>query len=559
MELNQATLKKILVDSGFVTDQEFTAAEKDAKDFDKDVIDILIFRGLITEDLLGKQIARELSVPFLAIHNKVIPSQVLELVPEKTAHSYRIIPFEKKGNELHLGMENPSDFEAMEFTKRKTGLKIIPYYVTPADLTRALGQYKKNIKLEFEKIIQDNIRKAAKLGKDIVRAAEELPVIKIFNTILEYAMAERASDIHIETMQEALLIRFRVDGILRDIIILPKEIQPAIIARIKILSSLKLDEHRIPQDGRFKFQAQEEIIALRVSVMPTYFGENIVLRLLPETERPLSLEELGLAKEGLEVVQRAIHQPHGMILVTGPTGSGKTTTLYSVLTILNTTAVNIVTVEDPVEYSVRRVNQTQINPKAGLTFAKGLRSIIRHDPNIIMVGEIRDEETANIAIHAALTGHLVLSTLHTNDAPGAIPRLLDMGVEGYLVASTIIMIIAQRLVRRICQSCVSEYEPNETEMKLLVAQFGVAMRKTKFFRGKGCDECGGSGYKARVGIFEVFEVNDEIREKTTKRPSAEEIKQSALKQGMVTMLQDGLNKVAAGITTIEEIRRAVRE
>ncbi len=559
MDLTPEILKKILVESGLVSEKDFEAAAKDAKDFDKNIVDIFIFRGLITEESLGKQIAKQLGVPYAAIRNKVIPSQALDLIPEKVAHSYRIIPFEIKENELHLAMEDPSDFEAIEFTKRKTGLKIIPYYTTSADLTRALGQYKKNIKLEFEEIIQENIKKAAKLGKDIVKAAEELPVIKILDTILEYAVAERASDIHIETMQENLLTRFRIDGILRDIIILPKEIEPAIVARIKILSSLKLDEHRIPQDGRFKFQADEQSIALRVSIMPTYFGENVVLRILPETERPLSLEELGLTKEGLELVQRSIRQPHGMILVTGPTGSGKTTTLYSVLTILNTTAVNIVTIEDPVEYSVRRVNQTQINPKAGLTFAKGLRSFLRHDPNIIMVGEIRDEETANIAIHAALTGHLVLSTLHTNDAPGAIPRLLDMGTEGYLVASTLIMVIAQRLVRRICQSCITEYQPSETEMKLLVAQFGATMRKKKFFRGKGCDECEGSGFKGRAGIFEVFEVNDQIRELTTKHPSAEEIKDVALKQGMVTMLQDGLNKVTAGITTIEEIQRAVRE
>lgn len=559
MKLSQETLRKILVDSGYVSPEDFARAIKEAQDFDKDLAEILLFRGLITEDTLGKQVAKHLGVPFAQIRNRIIPPQVLDLIPEKVAHSYKMIPIERKGNELYLAMEDPANFEATEFAKRKTGLKIVPHYATLADLTLALAQYKRSIKLEFEQIIQENIKKAAQLGKDVAKAAEELPVIKILDTILEYSVAERASDVHIEIMQEELLIRFRVDGILRDIISLPKEIQPAIIARIKILASLKLDEHRIPQDGRFKFQTAEEAVALRVSILPAFFGENCVMRVLPETARALSLEELGLTKAGLDLVQHNIKQPHGMILVTGPTGSGKTTTLYSVLSILNTTAVKIVTVEDPVEYGIRRVNQIQINPKAGLTFANGLRSILRHDPDIIMVGEIRDEETADIAIHAALTGHLVLSTLHTNDAPGAVARLLDMGAEGYLVASTLLMVIAQRLVRRNCQSCVEEYKPNETELKLLAAQFGPSASKMKFFRGAGCEECSNSGYKGRVGLFEVFEVNDEIRELTNKKAATDDIRKAAEKSGMVAMLKDGLGKVEAGITTIEEVIRAARE
>lgn len=559
MDLTQEELKKVLIDSGFVTEAEFDATAKDAKDFDKDVVEILLFKNLITEESLGKLIARHLGFPYASIRSRIIPSEILELIPEKIAHTYKLIPFERQDNELHVAMEDPKDFEAIEIAKRRTGLTIIPYYIAAADLTRAIGQYKRNIKVEFEHIIQENIKKAAKLGKDIIKAAEELPVIKILDTLLEYAIAERASDIHIETFQEALIVRFRIDGILHDIITLPKEIQPSIIARIKLLASLKLDEHRIPQDGRFKFQTTEETIALRVSVLPAHYAENAVLRLLPETARPLSLEELGLAQEGLEVVQRNIRKPHGMILVTGPTGSGKTTTLYSILTILNTTAVKIVTIEDPVEYGIRRVNQIQVRPKTGLRFATGLRSILRHDPDIIMVGEIRDEETVDIAIHAALTGHLVLSTLHTNDAPGAIPRVLDMGAEGYLAASTIIMVIAQRLVRRICQSCVEKYRPKEAEQKLLQAQFGTRIEKLQFYRGRGCAECGSSGYRGRVGIFEVFEMTDEIQELTIKHASAEEIRKAAEKLGMIAMLGDGLNKVAAGITTLEEVSRAVRE
>lgn len=559
MELPKDKLKQILIKSGYITEEDFEKALKDAKDFDKDLVDVLIFRGLITEELLGKLIAKDLGFSYASIRNKTIPEEVLNVIPEKVAHTYKIIPFKLDDKGLHLAMEDPNNFEAIEFTKRKTGHKIIPYFITSADLAKTHGQYKRNIKEEFENIIQENIKKATKLGKDVAKAAEELPVIKILDTILDYAVAVRSSDVHIETLQEAVLIRFRIDGILKDITALPKGIQAAVVARIKILSSLKLDEQRIPQDGRFKYQSEDATIALRVSILPAYYGENVVMRVLPETSRPLSLEELGLTKSSLEMVQRSIKKPHGMILVTGPTGSGKTTTLYSVLTILNTTMVKIVTVEDPVEYGVRRVNQTQINPKAGLTFANGLRSMLRHDPDVIMVGEIRDEETADIAIHSALTGHLVLSTLHTNDAPGAIPRLLDMNIQGYLVASTLVIVVAQRLVRKICQFCVAEIKTSETEQKILITQFGEQVKKMSFFKGKGCNECSETGYKGRIGIFEVFEVNDEIQELTNKHSSTEQIRKAAKKAGMVPMMQDGLDKVQAGITTIEEITRVIRE
>jgi type IV pilus assembly protein PilB len=559
MNITPKKLKEILTTSGYVTEEDFVSAEKEAEDFDKDIVDVLTFKGLITEELLGKLTAKKLGFPYASIRNKIIPREILDLIPEKVAHSYKMIPFKHDGKELHIAMEDPNNFEAVEFTKRKTGLKIIPYFITSADLTKTFSQYKKDIKLEFEKIIQENIKKAAKVGKDVAKAAEEIPVIKILDTILEYASALRASDIHVETLQDSMLVRFRVDGILKDIINLPKGVQPAVVARVKILSSLKIDEHRVPQDGRYKFQSEEEIIALRVSILPGYYGENIVMRLLPESARPLSLEELGLTKNSLDLVQRNIKKPHGQILVTGPTGSGKTTTLYSVLTILNTTSVKIVTVEDPVEYGIRRVNQTQINPKAGLTFANGLRSILRHDPDIIMVGEIRDEETADVAIHSALTGHLMLSTLHTNDAPGAIPRLLDMNVQGYLVASTLVLVIAQRLVRRICQSCINEYKPTEAELEVLTKQLDSNVKKMKFYKGKGCKECGNSGYKGRIGIFEVFEIDDKIRDLTIQKTAAESIRKAARQSGMISMLEDGLDKVQAGITTIDEIMRVIRD
>jgi type IV pilus assembly protein PilB len=355
------------------------------------------------------------------------------------------------------------------------------------------------------------------------------------------------------------MIRFRIDGVLRDILSLPKTIHSAIVARIKILSELKIDEHRIPQDGRFKFKINENYIALRVSILPAFFGENIVLRILAESARAQSLEELGLSGHNLELVKRNIKKPHGMILVTGPTGSGKTTTLYSVLNILISTEVKICTVEDPVEYGVKRVNQIQINPAAGLTFAAGLRALLRHDPDIIMVGEIRDKETTEMAIHSALTGHLVLSTIHTNDAAGTIPRLIDMGAEGFLVASTTNLIIAQRLVRKICANCIEPYTISE-EMMTYFRPFMENQELTnKFYHGKGCVECNYKGYKGRVGIFEILEVNEEIREMITKNVSADDLAKIAKKNGMIPLIRDGIYKANGGITSVEEVMRVLRE
>ena len=379
------------------------------------------------------------------------------------------------------------------------------------------------------------------------------------DTILEYASGEGSSDIHFEAMETTFLIRFRIDGVLRDILSLPKTIHAGIVARIKILSQLKIDEHRIPQDGRFKFKVQENYIALRVSILPSFYGENIVLRILPESARPLSLEELGLTGHNLELVRHNIRKPHGMILVTGPTGSGKTTTLYSVLNILNTTEVKICTVEDPVEYGIGRVNQTQINLQAGLTFAAGLRSLLRHDPDIIMVGEIRDKETAEMAIHSSLTGHLVLSTLHTNDAAGTIPRFLDMGAEGFLVASTLNLVIAQRLVRKICTSCIETYVPSAETITYLKRFLGEGELSHQFYRGKGCPECNRKGYKGRIGIYEILEINDSIRALILKRVAAEEIADAGVKNGMTRLLRDGIDKASGGLTTIEEVLRVVRE
>ena len=558
MKLSPEILKQIIVGSGFVEENEYDDAYQSAVDMGRSVQDFLVFRGLVSSETLSKLIADYLKVPYISMKRYVIADEVLALVPEKMAKTYRMVPLAREGEQMKLAMEDPSNVEAIEFVKRHTGLMVVPHYASREDLNKALSQYKRNIQAEFQKVISEGIKEAGG-EEDLIKAAEKLPIIKVLDTILEYAAAERASDIHIETQQMEVVVRFRIDGVLHDMIKLPRGIEDALIARIKILSNLKLDERRVPQDGRYKFKLSGEPISLRISIIPGFYGENVVMRLLHESARPLSLEELGLTGRNLEIVKNNILKPHGMILVTGPTGSGKTTTLYSVLNILNTVKVKICTIEDPIEYGVGRVTQIQVNTKTGLTFAAGLRALLRHDPDIMMVGEIRDKETAQIAIHSALTGHLVLSTLHTNDAPGAMPRLLDMGVEGYLAASTVNVVVAQRLVRKICSACTIEYKPDNAIMSKLSDDFKVNLSEQKFYRGKGCPECGNKGFSGRIGIYEVLQVTETIRPLISSRVSSDEILEQAKKEGMVTMLQDGLNKVSGGLTTIEEVIKAVLE
>src|SRR3989344_1958006 len=550
--ITPAQLREVIIKSGFIAPGEFDAAVKSSDELDKPIADTLIVRGLISEEILGQLIAEYYQVPYISLRNKTAPAELLQQIPEEASSTFRLFPFEKETSVLHVAMEDPSDLEAREFIKRKTGLKLKIYYTTSQDLARALGQYKRNIKDVFTTIIDENVKKSSVKNTSTAQLGEDLPVIKILDTVLEYAVAENASDIHFEAMETELLLRFRIDGVLADILNLPKKIHAGIVARIKILSQLKIDEHRIPQDGRFKFKIKESFIALRVSILPAFYGENIVMRILPESARALALEELGLVGHNLDLVKANIIKPHGMILVTGPTGSGKTTTLYSILTILNTTEVNICTVEDPIEYGIKRVNQIQINPAAGLTFSAGLRSLLRHDPDVIMVGEIRDRETAEMAIHSALTGHLVLSTLHTNDAAGTMPRFLDMGAEGFLVASTVNLIIAQRLVRKICSACIETYIPTEETLSYLKSFTEEKDLKSKFYRGKGCTECNHKGYKGRIGIFEILDVNEEIRQLVIQRSSGDSISKAAAKNGMIPLIKDGINKASGGVTTIEE-------
>ena len=420
---------------------------------------------------------------------------------------------------------------------------------------------------DFKKFIEEKISASMRSrARGVAERAAELPIVAIIDNILTYAVSERASDVHLEMLEDAMLLRYRVDGVLKEIFRMPREISPAIIARLKLLGALKIDEHSQPQDGRFHHKIGEESVDVRISIMPTFNGEKAVMRLLTSSQKPLSLEELGMFEDMTKIVKENIQKTFGMLLITGPTGSGKTTTMYSVINMLNRPEVNIVTIEDPIEYDMKYVNQTQVNSQAGVTFANGLRAILRQDPNIIMVGEIRDEETAEISVHSALTGHLVLSSLHTNDAPTAIPRLIDMKIEPFLVAAVLNAIMAQRLVRKICTSCVYSYTPEAAIEALIKKQLADLGLKLEFnlpkilFKGKGCNTCDGSGYRGRLGIYEILDVNEEMR-KMIVDPNftLDAITALARKNGMISMFEDGLRKAKLGQTTIEEVLRVIRE
>lgn len=560
MRLPDKLIKEIVEESKYVDKDKLAAAALSSSELRKPLSETLVFKGLLSDEILGKLVAEHFKVPYYSLQKKRVSEEMLALLPETTARNFRVIPLELTKNRLKLGMEDPRNLEAIEFVKRKTGYSIEPTLVTSDELNVALGSYKKNINEEFSEIIKNNADRTSHTKlEDIEKAAIDVPVVKVLDTLLEYAVAEGASDVHIEHGEDESIVRFRVDGFLKDVITLNKDLHLPVVARIKILSGLKIDEHRVPQDGRFKFKSDDEIISLRVSILPSFYGENIVMRILRESARPLSLEELGLTGSSLALLKQNIQRSHGLILVTGPTGSGKTTTLYSVLNMLNTIKVKICTVEDPVEYAIKRVSQVHVNTKTGLTFASGLRALLRHDPNIIMVGEIRDGETVDMAIHSALTGHLVLSSLHTNSAAGAIPRLIDMGAEPFLVASTLSLVIAQRLVRGICPSCVEKTKVSPEMLKFIEKLAGEDISKQEFYKGKGCPECGSSGYKGRVGIYEALELDADLRTLIRGKVSAKEIEDKAKEKGMTSLFMSGLDQVAAGVTTIEEVLRVMRE
>lgn len=590
MRIDNKQLKDFLLDGEVLESSEIEAVFEESEKSGRLMGDLLLEKNLVSKDELNKLYAYILGTPFVDLSKETIAPEILKMIPEPIAKKYKIVAFDKSNGDLKVAMLNPGDLQTIEFIKKKTGLSVTPCLTTEEGISSILKQYEKSLKAEFGDMIGEEgagITKGAvveksdkKSDKKLSKEAEDLPVINVVDAIIKHAVLDSASDIHIEPDEKEVRVRYRIDGILHDAMTLPKKIMSGMIARIKVLANLKLDEHRLPQDGRFKIVNDDYKISFRVNILPIFDGEKIVMRLLDEGSKGLTLEKMGLQGTGLEMVHRQIKKPNGMILVTGPTGSGKTTTLYTIMDILNTPEVNISTVEDPVEYRMPRINQTQINSKIGLTFASSLRALLRQDPDIIMVGEIRDEETMEIAMHAAMTGHLVLSTLHTNSAAGTLPRLLDMGAEPFLVASTTNVVIAQRLVRKLCSECKVEYTLERKELDVMAKSFDLdellkvmseddqlkgsidpkkGWEKIKFFRPKGCKMCNDEGYKGRLGIYEVLENSEEIEKLITQAASAETIEKKAIELGMLTMVEDGFVKAAQGVTSIEEVLRVTKE
>jgi len=568
MDLPPQILKKLILETGLVTEEDFDNVVKEAQRTEKNIVDLLISRGFITSDFYADILSKHFNVPRVKLVGRQIDPEILNILSEEIARTRNVVIFGKEGNTLQAAMLDPSNLETLDFLNKYTGYFIKPYLCLEEDLKFVFAQYGKEVSKDFQKTIQESIRASLKLkGVEAEKAAVEFPIVSLTDNIISYAASLNATDIHVEPLADEVLIRFRVDGVLREIIRLAKEIHPAIVARIKILSNLLIDEHNKPQDGRFKYKYADTIFDIRVAIMPTLYGEKVEMRLLTGSTKPMSFQELGMMEETVTIVENNITKTTGMILATGPTGSGKTTTLYAILNRLNRPEVNIVTIEDPIEYELKYVNQTQVNPKAGIDFANGLRAILRQDPNIIMVGEIRDKETAEISVHAALTGHLVLSTLHTNDAPTAVPRLIDLGVPPFLVSATVNLIIAQRLVRRICRDCIESYEVPEDVNKVINEQLrSIKGKETspyyvkQLYRGKGCPICNGTGYSGRLAIYEVLDVTEEVRAYIQRSDfSLDGLKQIAFAQGTKSMFEDGLKKSELGLTTIEEVLRVIKE
>lgn len=577
--------------------KELREQEQAAK---KPLQDVVVQSGLLADKELTQLYAKEIEAPFIEVNTKELKREILKTIPERVARQYNVVLFDitQDGTKL-LAMEDPDDIQAVNFLKKQLGDNIKVHVATRANLQAALDQYKGNIGSELTKVVTAEDEEEASEPENEVSAedlAEDSPIAQTVNLLIEYAIRGSASDIHIEPRENYTSVRYRIDGVLREANKLPKKIHNAVVSRIKILSNLKIDERRLPQDGRFKIQIGSVVFALRVSTLPIAEGEKVVMRLLSESNKPPTLEELGYWGYSKTAIDQAITQPHGMVLVTGPTGSGKSTSLFSILSLLNKPSVNISTVEDPVEYKIQGANQTQINPKAGLTFATGLRSLLRQDPNIIMVGEIRDTETAELGVQAALTGHLVFATLHTNNAATCLPRLLDMRVEPFLIASTVRAVVGQRLVRRLCVDCRQEATPDQAVLKQIDDTFHTGQSEvmtrihnletqameynlgkeitgkakvdtskpstteskiTKLYKTSpdGCETCSHTGYKGRMGIYEVLLNSTAVQQLVVTRNTSEALQNQGVKEGMITMQIDGLIKALRGITTIEEILR----
>jgi type IV pilus assembly protein PilB len=565
-------LKQILVGAGTLSADTFDKFQEEASHKRQNVAEIIISQGLINKDHLYLLISKSLGVERVNLGAVGIDKQILHKLPEDVAKQRNVIVFGRdQGGHFEVAMEDPTDLETIDFLSLRLGGPVKPFLASEEDLSRGFLLYQQQLTQDFKKIIENSIseslRSKTKGEVDLKEAASDIPIVAIVDNLISYADSSRASDIHFEVLDDGILVRFRIDGILHEIIRMPKEIHSAIVARIKILSSLRVDEHTHPQDGRFRYEVGGNVIDIRVSIIPTFYGEKVEMRLLSAAQKPLSFSELGMFEDTVRLISEAISKSYGMVVVCGPTGAGKTTTLYSIMDILNQSEVNIVTIEDPIEYDMRYLNQMQVNAAAGITFASGLRSILRQDPNVIMVGEIRDAETANISVQAALTGHMVLSSLHTNDAATAVPRLMDMDVPPFLVAAVVNAISSQRLARRIHLDCIESYSPSKDVLEsmgrqvdeLNVDRASIQLPKT-FYRGRGCDGCNHTGYRGRIGIFEVLNVTEDIRKIIISPQFGLDILRSmAKKGGMRTMLEDGLRKVELGMTTIEEIFRVIGE
>lgn len=552
----------ILLSKGLVTAEQIDRAKEDMKKTGLSLEKTLEKMGFITEEDVVNTVAESMHVLFIDLKDYLIDTEVIKTIPEELARKYKIIPLFKIGEVLTVAMSNPRDIVVLDEIRLKSKIPVIePVLSTEKAIHNAIEQYYgvtgnlDDVIKTLDKARLPMITTDIQNSKVLSKVAEEAPVVKLVNLIILQAVKDKASDIHIEPEENIVRVRFRIDGVLHEVLDTPKNLQSVIASRIKILSKMDIAETRKPQDGRIGLKMENKSLDLRVSSFPTIHGENIVLRVLDKTSIILGLADLGFSENDLKDFDKLIRMPYGIMLVTGPTGSGKTTTLYSALSTINSLEKNIITVEDPVEYELPLIRQTQVNIKAGLTFATGLRSILRQDPDVVMVGEIRDKETADIAIQASLTGHLVFSTLHTNDAPSSVSRLIDMGVEPFLISSSVIAILAQRLVRVICKKCKEEYAPSSEMLKNL----GVKEPSAKFYRGKGCDACKKTGYMGRVGIFEFLRVTEKIKKLIVAKASADEIRRVAIEEGMRTLRDDGLNKVKSGITTVEEILRVTEE
>ncbi|HTJ73626.1 MAG TPA: GspE/PulE family protein [Verrucomicrobiae bacterium] len=593
MRISDATIETLLGRNKAITKEQIDALKEEGARSRRPLQDIVIQNKLVDEKELAEAFADYAQIPFVEIDPRDIPQDVLNKIPERIARQYNAVLFKIDENGTHhLAMDDPDDVQAVNFIEKQIGENLKLYIATRNNILTCLENYRGDVNKELNQVI-DVQREGNGENQTLTEAdiAEDSPIAQTVNLLLEYAIRSSASDVHIEPREEYVQVRYRIDGVLKEVNRLPRNVMNALISRVKILSNLKIDERRVPQDGRFKIKVAGKQYALRVSTLPLVDGEKIVMRILDESNQSVTLEELGYWGHSLEVIRQAMKEPNGMILMTGPTGSGKSTSLFSILTILNTPDVNISTVEDPVEYKIPGVNQTQTNPKAGMTFASGLRALLRQDPNIIMVGEIRDTETANLGIQAALTGHLVFSTLHTNNAATSLPRLLDMNIEPFLIASTVKAVVGQRLVRRLCMVCRQSHVPDKVEADAVIRLFNLHQGQTfshihaleqqaaaqhvgantplstsdtaltALWKAspEGCEECNHTGYKGRIGIYEALANTIPIQKMIVSNATSNQIQDQAISEGMTTMQTDGLIKALRGDTTVEEVLRVTKE